>query len=114
MADGSWEVQRNPLAQSVVGQSGTALARSSKSTRKIVVDESGQEVDDEYWLAPPEKAAGEACLWVDCRINIEALSKVDTVNQDAHVKISIIMYWTDARVANVSAISSSSFSRILV
>jgi hypothetical protein len=63
--------------------------------------------DDAYWIqAPPGApdastdaddpgavrvdASGDCRIWVDCRINLRKVSKVDTVNGTAFVRIEIV------------------------
>ena len=47
-------------------------------------------------------AGNEETLIVSHRINLQDLSHIDTIDGTAHIKISVLMYWTDTRLKNWS------------
>jgi hypothetical protein len=63
--------------------------------------------DHEYWVRPPDfgvvqgprGSSGESEARVDLRFSLAKVSNVDTVAGTAHVKIAVIYYWTDSRLA---------------
>eukprot|EP01046_Picozoa_sp_COSAG06_P066108 COSAG06_NODE_16529_length_996_cov_1.136009_3_plen_100_part_00 len=65
--------------------------------------------DHEYWVRPPDFgvvqgprgtcSSGESEARVDLRFSLAKVSNVDTVAGTAHVKIAVIYYWTDSRLA---------------
>ena len=60
--------------------------------------------DDDGWAHPPAGVARpdgtNEPVWVDARLNLRKVSNVDTVNGTAFVRIEIVLYWTDPRLAS--------------
>ena len=75
-----------------------AVTSGSKSQKVGTYDIKLLEKEDSFWMEAPQPPKGE--LWVDCRVNLERLASVNTVQCTAFVKISIVFYWTDERVKN--------------
>eukprot|EP01048_Picozoa_sp_COSAG05_P025547 COSAG05_NODE_6550_length_939_cov_1.515476_1_plen_131_part_10 len=58
----------------------------------------GQQDTTIDYAGPPPTPDGTP-FWVDARIDLVRCSAVDTVKSTAHIKIYVIVYWTDPRLA---------------
>ena len=56
------------------------------------------EFDDLAWIEPPASPTGEPWIWVDIRFAVHKLTKIDTVEGSAFIKVSQFSYWTDPRL----------------
>eukprot|EP01043_Picozoa_sp_COSAG02_P072417 COSAG02_NODE_13637_length_1368_cov_2.997955_1_plen_348_part_10 len=81
----------------------TSTSSVRKTFKSVVsaVEVANRMADHERFLKPPlaknaDGTNGE--LWVDIRMNLQLLSKIDTVTSTAQVRIDVVMYWNDPRL----------------
>ncbi|GMH92329.1 hypothetical protein TrVE_jg2597 [Triparma verrucosa] len=53
--------------------------------------------EDAYWVQPPKSKDGKLIM-VNCRINLNNLSKVNTAEGVCSIEIFFVCYWTDQRL----------------
>ena len=60
----------------------------------------GTDID---WHLPPQSETHKEPIWVNMRIDLVNCSAIDTVACTSHIKIYVIQYWTDSRLAGWSS-----------